>query len=80
VAVFAQFQCWTGRSRRPAPGRHQHLLLAGRLLRHSLRRFRFSQQRTQIQCGIFQVEAKWNFFLFFINHYFPARFTFKIQL
>jgi hypothetical protein len=55
VAVLAQFQCWIGRRRRPTPGRHQHVLLAGRLLRHSLCHLRISQQRTQIRYGNFQV-------------------------
>jgi hypothetical protein len=55
VAVLAQFQCWIGRRRRPTPGRHQHVLLVGRLLRDGLCHLRISQQRTQIRYGNFQV-------------------------
>ena len=45
LAILAQFQLRTGRRRRPAPFRHQHLFLPGCLLRHCLCRLRSSQQR-----------------------------------
>ena len=51
MAVLAEFQFRTGCGRCPAQGRHQHLLLVGRLLRDGLRRLLSSQQRQQIRYG-----------------------------
>ena len=51
MALLAQFQRRSGRRRRPASSRHQHLLLLGCLLRHGFRCLIFSQQRIQIRHG-----------------------------